>query len=177
MSDALLTRIAEAVEGLRADIKAKAAGAAAPKPGSAGATDKGAAPASDEASAKAAAAAKTAAAKKAAEEKAKAEVKAKADAAAAAAAKAKAGPAGNTKGPNGKYTADQVREKIREVATNASLGKQDAADILDQDGGGVKRVTDLKPENYDKVYEACQVALQTEGSTPAGAAAPEDDLM
>jgi colicin import membrane protein len=173
MSDALLIRIAEAVEGLRADIKAKAAGA--PKPGSAGAADKGAAPASDEASAKQAAAAKAAAAKKAAEEKAKAEVKAKADAAAAAAAKNK-GPAGNTKGPNGKYTADQVREKIREVATNASLGKQDAADILDQDGGGVKRVTDLKPENYDKVYEACQVALQTEGSAPA-AATPEDDLM
>lgn len=59
----------------------------------------------------------------------------------------------------GKYTRDQVREKIREVACNMNLGKQTAWDILDQDGDGVRRVTDLTPENYDPVYEACVVAL------------------
>ena len=167
MSDALLTEISKKLSDIHAVLKAPAS-AAAPKPGTTGAADKAAVP--DAAAAKAAA-------KKAAEEKAKAEVKAKADAAAKTAAAAKAGPPAGTKGPNGKFTVDQVRDKVREVATNAALGKQSAADILDQDGGGVKRVTDLKPENYDKVYEACQVALQTEGSEPAGAAAPEDDLM
>ena len=167
MSDALLTRIAEAVEGLRADLKksAPAGGAVVPKAAAGGA------PKPDAAAAKAAADTKA---------KAEAETKARAAAAAtAAAAKAAAAPKGTapvagTKAPGGKFTVDQVRDKIREVATNPGLGRQSASDILDQDGGGVKSVKDLKPENYDKVYEACQVALQSEGSAPAE---PEDDLM
>lgn len=169
MSDVLLIRIAEAVEGLRADLKgAKSAPAAAGatagnKAGTAtaGTGNKGA-----NAAPSAADAAKTAAAAKAA-------AAAKTAAAAAAAAK---GPAAGTKGPGGKFTVEQVRDLIRKVATDANLGKQSAADILMDDGGGVAKVTDLKPENYDAVAEACQVLLSGEGGAPAGDA-PEDDLM
>jgi hypothetical protein len=158
MSDALLTEISKKLSDIHAAVlKAPAPVALKPGPATVAGAGKPGTTATPDA-------------------KAAAEVKAKADAAAATAAKTKGGPPAGTKGPNGKYTIEQVREKIRDVATNASLGKQDAADILDQDGGGVKKVTDLKPENYDKVYEACQVALQTEGSAPA-ATTPEDDLM
>jgi len=177
MSDVILERLAKAAEGILAHIQkggpaAGAGGATNPLAGAAGVDPKAAAAAKATAEAKA---------------KAAADVKVKADAAAAAAAaaasaaaaaakKPAAGPATGTKGPGGKFTVEQVRDKIREVATNANLGRQSATDILDQDGGGVKTVKDLKPENYDKVYEACQVALQSEGSASAGAA-PEDDLM
>ena len=171
MSDALLTEISGKLTDILGALKGSAP--ATPKTTTAAAPDKAAAD-------KAAAAKKAAADKAAADKKAADEATAKAAAEKAAAAKAAAaktaGPAAGTKGPNGKFSIEQVREKIREVATNANLGKQSAADILDQDGGGVKKVTDLKPENYDKVYEACQVALQSEGAAPA-AAAPEDDLM
>ena len=169
MSDALLTEISKKLSDIHAALKGGGAGAGAAVPGSkqpAGPDPKAAAVAKAAADAKA---------------KAAADVKAKADAAAAAAAAVKApkpaGPAAGTKAPGGKHTVEEVREKIREVATNASLGRQSATDILDADGGGVKTVKDLKPENYDKVYEACQVAIQTEGSPPATVAAPEDDLM
>ncbi len=166
MSDVLLTEISKKLSDIHATLKAGAPAAAGAKPAAAAA---GAAV--PDAAAKAAAAAKV---KAAAEAKAKAEAEAKAKAAAAA---KPAGPASGTKAPGGKYTVDQVREKIREVATNPALGKSSASDILDQDGAGVKSVKDLKPENYDKVYEACQVALQSEGSAAAAAPAPEDDLM
>lgn len=104
-------------------------------------------------------------------------------AATAAAAKPAAAPAkpaaaaAPAKAPGGKYNVDQVREKIREVASNAALGKVSATNILEDDGGGAKRVTDLKPENFDAVYEACVVALQSEGSKPEAPAEAEDDLM
>lgn len=117
-------------------------------------------------------------AKAAAEAKAKADAaakaKAEAEAKAKAAAASKAGPAAGTKAPGGKHTIDEVRDMIRKVATSESLGKQSAADILNDDGGGVSKVTDLKPEFYDAVYEACQVMLNGEGGA-AGSA--EDDLM
>jgi nucleoid-associated protein YgaU len=177
MSDALLIQISKQLGEIHATLKVGGAPAtptptvgktpattAAPKP-AAGA-------AAPDAAAKAAAAKADDVAKKAATAAAE-----KAAAAKAAAAKTPAGPATGTKAPGGRYTVDQVRDKVREVATNASLGRDSAKDILDQDGGGVKSVKDLKPENYDKVYEACQVALQSEGSAPAAAPAPEDDLM
>jgi hypothetical protein len=156
MSDALLTRIAEGIDALRADIKklgGASAGAATPPKATMG----GAAP---DAAAKAAA-------KKAADEKKAAEAKAAAD-------KSKAGPAANTKAPGGKHTIEQVREMIRKVAADANLGKQTAKDIL-ADDGGVEKVADLKPENFDKVYEACEVALKAEGG--GAPAADDDDLM
>jgi len=167
MSDALLTEISKKLSDIHAAlIKGGAAPVAAPKTTT---TTTTAAP-DAAAKAKAEAAAK---AKADAEAKAKADAAAKAKAAAAAAPK---GPAAGTKAPGGKFTIDQVRDLIRQVATNASLGKQSAADILSDDGGGVTKVTDLKPENYDKVAEACQVLLNGEGAG-APAAAPEDDLM
>lgn len=162
MSDALLTEISKKLSDIHATLKTAAttpaAGATAPKPGAAtpSAADKAKAEAA--AKATAAAAAKAAAAPKPATKP------------------AAAGPASGTKAAGGKYTIDQVREQIRAVATNASLGKQSAKDILDQDGGGVTKVVDLKPENYDKVYEACQVALQSEGAPAAPAPAEEDDF-
>jgi type II secretory pathway component HofQ len=156
MSDALLTRIAEGIDALRADIK---------KLG--GASSAGAAPASD--------AAAKAAVKAAADAAAKASAKAAADKAAKAAAdKPKAPAAGAAKTPGGKFTSDQVRDLIRQVASNPSLGRQSALDILADDGGGVTKVTDLKPEVFDAVAEACKVLLSGEG---AGAAPAEDDLM
>lgn len=162
MSDALLKEISGKLDVL-ADLFKKGGATAAPKTApaagnSGGATD-------------------PAAAKKAAE-KAAAEKKAKDEAAKAAAAKAGAGkgPASGTKAPGGKYTIDQVRDLIRQVAAKDGLGKQSAKDVLADDGGGVEKVTDLKPENYDNVAEACKVLLSNEGNKEEGASA-EDDLM
>lgn len=82
------------------------------------------------------------------------------------------GPAAGTKAKGGKHTIDQVREMIRKVAADKNLGKETAKDILRDDGGGVEKVLDLKPEAYDAVYEACEVALKAEGGKEAPA---EDD--
>lgn len=87
------------------------------------------------------------------------------------AAGAKGAPAAATKAPGGKYNSEQVRDMIRKVAANPNLGKQSARDILEADGGGVTTVSEVKAENFDAVYEACQVALSGEG---AGAPAEEE---
>jgi hypothetical protein len=84
-------------------------------------------------------------------------------------------PPAAAKAPGGKFNSEQVRDIIRKVATNPSLGKQSALDILDQDGGGVTNVTNLKPENFDKVYEACQALLSSEGGNEPDAAVDEFD--
>lgn len=164
MSDLLLERIAKAAEGLLAHLQkspASSGGATRPAAAAPVTPPKAAAadPAKAAAAAKAVADAKTAAAAK------------------VAAAAAKKAPAAGAKAPGGKYTVEQVRDIVRQVATNPGLGRQSAADILDQDGGGVTKVTDLKPENFDKVYEACQVLLSGEGDDGAPASEPEDDLM
>lgn len=153
MSDVLLERIAKATEGLLAHLKSG--------PGVVGGAAKpaAAAPAAGKATPAAAPKAAPAAAGK--------------PATAAAAKPAAAAPAA-AKAPGGKYNSEQVRVAIRAVATNSNLGKQSALDILDQDGNGVKAVKDLKPENYDAVYEACQALLSGEGEAPAAA---DDDLM
>ena len=183
MSDALLTRIAEAVEGLRTDLKAtRAAGAKEPTPPPKTETAKSEADAAATIAA-AAAAAKAKADAKAkldAELKAKNQAKAAADAAAAKAAKAAAakGPVAGTKAPGGKHTIEDVRDIIRKVASDPALGKAAAADVLTDDGGGAARVTDLKPDKYDAVYEACQVLLSSEGAATADEPEEaEDDLM
>lgn len=162
MSEGLFERLVVALEkiagGAAAAPKAAAAGAAAPPknpPANAAAAGK--------------AAEKAAAEKKAADDKKAADAK-------AAAAKGGAGkgatPApGNTKAPGGKYNAEQVRDIIRKVANNPTLGKQSAREALETDGGGVTTVSELKPEFFDAVYEACQVLLNGEGG---GAAAPDD---
>lgn len=167
MSDALLTEISAKLTTLIAAVKGGAA--AGPTAGAKTTTT------TATTDTKAADAAKK---KAEAEAKVKADAKAKleADAVAKAAAAGK-GPPSGTKAPGGKYTIDQVRELIRQVASNASLGKQSAKDVLTDDGGGVTRVVDLKPEFYDAVSEACKVLLSSEGSKPEPAAEEEDDLM
>jgi len=171
MSDVLLERIATALETIAA------AGALKPAtPGTPGTSSKGAAgataPPAPDAAAKAAA--KAAADKKAADAKAAAEAAAKAAAAAAKPGAKGATPAAATKAPGGKYNSDQVRDMIRKVAANPNLGKQSARDILEADGGGVTTVSEVKPENFDAVYEACQVALSGEGAAQGGTADPDD---
>lgn len=157
MSDALLTEISKKLSDIHAALKGGASAGS-------GATN-GGKPAPDPAVKAAADKAVKTAADKAA--------KADAAAAAAAAAKPAVKPAG-TKVPGGKHTIEQVREMIRKVA--ADVGRQDAKDILLDDGGGVEKVLDLKPDKFDAVFEACQVLLKNEG-TPANTAEPEDDLM
>lgn len=164
MSDKLLERIAVGLEGLLEHVKKSpvfglpTGGATTPPKTTAGAATGGAAaggkPAEKTAAEKAAA--------KAAADKNK--------------GGATGGPAAGTKAPGGKRTIEQVREMIRKVAADASLGKQSAKDILADDGGGVEKVLDLKPEFYDAVFEACEVALKAEGAKGAPAA-EEDDLM
>lgn len=155
MSDALLKEISTKLDNIAGLLsKSGSGGAVAPKAGAAGGTPAGGTDDAKVAAAKAAAA-KAAAAKKTAED----------------AAKKKAGATTGTKAPGGKHTIDQVRTMIREVA--AKVDKQSAKDILSDDGGGVEKVLDLKPEFYDKVYEACEVLLKGEGG--AGAAPPADE--
>lgn len=72
-----------------------------------------------------------------------------------------------TKAPGGKHTVDEVRGLVRQVSTTEGLGKQSALDILDEEAG-VQNVTNLKAEDYDKVYEACVVALNGAGVTLEG---------
>jgi hypothetical protein len=69
------------------------------------------------------------------------------------------------KAPGGKYDMGQVCGMLRDVALNSSLGRQAALGVLDQAGGGVKIVSSLKPENFDKVYEACQSLLGSVGAS------------
>lgn len=76
-----------------------------------------------------------------------------------------AGPAGDTKGPGGEYTQDQVRALVRDVATKCS--KQEALDILDSEAH-VANVSAVKPEDYDKVAEACNNALGGDGAQASG---------
>lgn len=166
MSDSdLLTRFVVALEKIAVGIngaKVSVAGAGAGT-GAASSDDTAkAAAAAKVATAKAAEAAKAAAAKAA--EAAKAGAGKPADKAANKAA-ASSTP-GGTKGAGGKHTLDEIRAIIREVATNAALGKQEALNILDEEGG-VKNVADLKADNYDKVYEACQVAISNAGKPEA----------
>lgn len=170
MSDALLKEISTKLSDIHAVLKAGAApvAAKAANPAAAGAPD-------------ATKAAKDAAAKKAADkaaaDKAAATKKAADEAAKKAAASKPAGPPAGTKAPGGKRTIEQVREIIRKVASNTGLGMQSAKDILMDDGGGVEKVVELKPEFYDRVYEACEVLLNGEGDKAAPASEPEDDLM
>ena len=141
MSDALLTRIAEAIDGLRADLKgSKPAAAAATKPAAAPAA-KPAAPAAKPAAAAAAAKPAAAAAKK----------------------------------PGGKYDADQVKVIVLKVAGTEGLGKEDAKNILKEEANGVTRISDVVPQYFDAVYEACQVALAGVGK-PAAASSAADEF-
>jgi hypothetical protein len=171
MSDALLTEISKKLDVIAGLLKAPG-GAVAPKAATAATAAASRPPAADP-NALAADSTKSAAEKKAAADKAIAARKAAKEAAAPAAAATKPAAA-STKAPGGKHTIDQVREMIRKVA--ADIDKQSAKDILSDDGGGVEKVIDLKPEFYDRVFEACEVLLAGEGKAAPAAAVEEDDF-
>lgn len=169
MSDALLTEISKKLSDIHATLKA---GGPA---NSGGATTKAtsaspAGAAKSDANAIASDATLTPAQKRAAADKAIAAAKAKKTAETAAAAAAAAPKAGAS--VKGKRTVEQVREMIRAVA--AKVDKQSALDILKDDGNGVEKVADLKPEYFDAVYEACEVLIAGEAKTPAPAAEEDD---
>lgn len=96
----------------------------------------------------------------------------------AATGKPAAKPAGKPAAPaaqTGKYSIDQVREIIKKVVATDGLGKETAVELLDTEGG-VKKISDLKPADYDKVYEACDGALHGgEAGATGDAAAVEFD--
>jgi phenylalanyl-tRNA synthetase alpha subunit len=165
MSDALLERIAKATEGVLAHLQK---GGAAPATKTTAPAARASASAVD-ANKVASDTTKTPAEKKAEADKMIAQKKAVKEAAdkAAATSAAKAKPASGSK-----HTIDQVREMIRKVA--ADVDKQSAKDIL-MDDGGVEKVLDLKPADYDKVYEACEVLLSGEGAKSAPAPVEEED--
>lgn len=80
----------------------------------------------------------------------------------------------------GKYSIDHIRAIIQKVVKAPGLGKQAAAELLDTEGG-VKRISDLKPADYDKVYEACENELSGgeagAGETTDAATFDEDDPL
>lgn len=168
MSDALLTEISKKLSDIHATLKSSGGAA------SAGATPpKSPAPSSSDANKIAGDATLTPAQKKEAADKAIAAKKAAAETAKKTAA-ATSAPTAGTKAKGGKHTIEQVREIIRKVAND--VDKQSAKDILKDDGNGVEKVAELKPEFYDAVYEACEVVLGGEGKGAAPAVEEEDDF-
>jgi hypothetical protein len=73
-------------------------------------------------------------------------------------------PSAPIKHASGNYDSHQVRDIMRDVATKANLGSQAARNVLDQAGEGAETVERLRPENFDKVYEACRGLLAVEGA-------------
>lgn len=159
MSDAIFERLAKATEGILAHLQKSpvfglpAGGGAVPPKAAAGGAAAGGASKPNKPAAGAGAAAG-----------------AKPDKAAATPAK----PAAKGKS---KYSSEQVRDAVRQVATNPHLGKQAALDILDEDGGGVQNVSQLKEDFYDSIYEACQVALNGVKDQATEAAGDPDDPL
>jgi pyruvate/2-oxoglutarate dehydrogenase complex dihydrolipoamide acyltransferase (E2) component len=75
----------------------------------------------------------------------------------------------------GQHSLDDIRTIIKKVVATAGLGKETAVELLDTEGG-VKKISDLKPADYDKVYEACDGALRGgEAGATGDAAAVEFD--
>lgn len=67
-------------------------------------------------------------------------------------------PAAAAAKPKSKHTQDEVRAIIRKVAGADGLGKKVALDLLDE-VANVTNVSNLKEEDFDKVYAACQAKL------------------
>ena len=84
-------------------------------------------------------------------------------------------PAAAPAKPVGQHSAEDVRKLIKQIGNTDGLGQQSARDILDEEAG-VKAVSQIKPADIDKVYEAALVALQSVGAAPEGDAPTEDEL-
>jgi hypothetical protein len=74
-------------------------------------------------------------------------------------------PKGVVKAPSGNYDSEQVRNVVLEVLMNPNLGHQAVRGVFDQVGDGMKSVSSLNPENFDKVYEACRSLLAHKGAS------------
>lgn len=74
--------------------------------------------------------------------------------------------------PVGKYDIEVTRAIIRQVGNTDGLGQQTSRDILDEEAG-VKAISQAKPTDLDKIYEACVVALASVGAQPEGDAVPK----
>lgn len=147
MSDALLTEISKKLSDIHTALKggtapAAAGGKPATPPAGAGTAGKPATAAPGTAAGKAPGTAATAGK----------------PATAAGNKAAGSAPAAGAKAAGGKHTAEEVREIIKKVATNKALGRDAAINILDENAG-VQNVSSIKPENFDAVYEACEVEL------------------
>lgn len=96
-----------------------------------------------------------------------------------AATKTTTPPGGAPKLPNGQRSAEEVKAIILKVVATPGLGKASANDILDEEAGGARNLKDLKPEDYDKVFEACTNALQggEAGETGTATTETENDLL
>jgi hypothetical protein len=76
----------------------------------------------------------------------------------------------------GQYTADQVKEKMRAVLQAPGLGRTRVIEILDEEAGA-KTFGDIKPDKYDAVYEAFEVALNSgEGDKDKSTGVEDPDL-
>jgi hypothetical protein len=69
------------------------------------------------------------------------------------------------KAPSGNYDSEQVRNIVLEVLTNPNLGRQAVRGVFDQVGDGMKSVSSLNPESFDKVHEACRSLLARKGAS------------
>ena len=78
------------------------------------------------------------------------------------------------KAPDGKYTADQVKAKMREVLNTPGLGRPIVVNVLDENANGAKGWGDVKPEYYDALYEAFDNELK--GGAAGEAAGADADL-
>ncbi len=73
-------------------------------------------------------------------------------------------PLDDIKAPGGKFSYGTVRAIVREIALKPNLGAEAARKILDHDGRGAKRVSDLRPDYLDMVYELCWSLLANENA-------------
>ena len=84
--------------------------------------------------------------------------------------------AAKPKAPAGQYNAEQVKNKMREVLQAPGLGRERVIEILDEEAGGAKQFGDVKPEDYDKLYEAFDGALNSGEGDVGNTGAATDDL-
>lgn len=74
-------------------------------------------------------------------------------------------------GPKTKHTFDEVTNALRELAKQGDQSKELARTIL-KEHGGVSKMSELKPENFDAVFEAINAET---GDGDSGAEG--DDLL
>jgi hypothetical protein len=74
-------------------------------------------------------------------------------------------PSDAAKAPGGKFSYGQVRNIVCKVAMNPRLGGEAALNVLDHEGRGAKKVSSIKPEDLEMVYEACRSLLAGESAS------------